>query len=65
MESFKLNIPALIAQVVHHNLQVFRLANVSGHHCVVVTVKQQFTQQLPNKQKFCTINIREIELATS
>lgn len=46
MESLKLNVGALVSQEVHHELQVLWFTDVPCHDCEVVSVQEQFTQQL-------------------
>lgn len=46
MESFKLDILALIPQSVHDDLQVLHAGDVSGHDCVVAPVEQYLAEQL-------------------
>lgn len=46
MECFKLDVPAVVSEHVHHQLQVFCSADVLGHYCEVVSVEEQFPEQL-------------------
>ena len=46
MECLKLDIPALVSEQVHHKLQVFRIANVLGHHSKVMAIQQELTKKL-------------------
>lgn len=46
MESLKLNVSALISQHVHHEFEVLWVADVLCHYSEVVSVQQQFTQEL-------------------
>lgn len=46
MERLKLYVPGLLFQHVHHELQVIRVGDVSGHDGEVVPVQQQLPQQL-------------------
>lgn len=45
MKSFKLDIPALLPQHVHHQLEVVRIAYIPGHDVEVVSIQEKFTQQ--------------------
>ena len=45
MEGLKLNVPRLLLQHVHHQLQVFGAGNVLCHHRKVVSIKEQLAQQ--------------------
>lgn len=49
MESLKLNVGALVSQEVHHELQVLWFTDVPCHDCEIVSVQEQFTQQLSHK----------------
>lgn len=46
MKGFKLNVPALVSEHVHHELQVFCIAYVFCHDCEVVTIQKQLTKKL-------------------
>lgn len=46
MKSFKLYVAAVVSQQVHHQFQVLGSADVSGHDCKVVSVQQEFSQEL-------------------
>lgn len=46
MESFELNILALISKHVHHHLKVGFLSDVSGHDAEIGTVKEDFAEEL-------------------
>lgn len=46
VESFELNILALVAQQVHHQLEIFLRRNVSRHHVKVCSIQQNLSQQL-------------------
>lgn len=43
MECFKLDVPAAISQHIHHELEVLWVADVAGHHCVVMPVQKQLS----------------------
>lgn len=49
MESLKLNVGALVPQEIHHELQVLWFTDVPCHDCEIVSVEEQFTQQLSHK----------------
>lgn len=46
VECFKLNVGAFISQQVHHQLEIFWFADVFCHDGKVVSVQNQFAQQL-------------------
>lgn len=46
MESFELDILALVPKHVHHHLQVGFLSDVSGHDAEIGTVKKDFAEEL-------------------
>ena len=46
VESFELNVATFLLQQVHHQLEIVSAANVACHDGEVVTIQQQFTQQL-------------------
>ena len=39
MESFKLDVSTFVLEHVHHQFQVFRIANVFCHHSEIVTIQ--------------------------
>lgn len=45
MKGLELNISTLLAQHVHHELEIVRIANVSGHYGEVVAVEEQLAEQ--------------------
>lgn len=45
VERFKLNVPALVPQEVHHHLQVRFRADISRHDGVIGTVEQDLAEQ--------------------
>lgn len=51
MEGFKLNVGAFVSKEVHHQFEVLWLADVLCHDGKVVSVQDQFTQQLQNRNK--------------
>ena len=46
VESFELDVLALVSKHVHHHLQVGFLSDVSGHDVEIGTVKEDFAQEL-------------------
>lgn len=46
VEGLELDVGTLVSEHIHHQLEVLRLADVACHHREVVSVQQQFTQQL-------------------
>ena len=46
MESFKLEVFALIPEQVHHHLEVGLTGDVSGHDVEIGTVEENLAQQL-------------------
>ena len=46
MESFELDILALVAQQIHHRLEILFISYVARHDGEVGTVKQNFAEQL-------------------
>lgn len=46
VESFELDILALVPKHVHHHLQIAFLGNVSSHDVEVGTVKEDFAEKL-------------------
>ena len=46
VEGLKLNVAALVAQQVHHELEVVGVADVDGHHLKVGAVEQDLAKQL-------------------
>lgn len=46
MKRFKLDVPALVSQHVHHELEVFGLADVFRHHSEVMSVQEKFAEEL-------------------
>lgn len=46
MEGLELDVGAFVSQQVHHQLEVFGLADVTRHHREVVSVQQQLAQEL-------------------
>lgn len=46
MKSFKLYVATVVSQHVHHQFQVLGSTDVFGHDCKVVSVQQEFSQEL-------------------
>ena len=46
MERFKLNVPTLVPQKVHHHFKVGLGADVSCHNVVVCPIEKDLTEQL-------------------
>lgn len=46
MKSFKLDVAAVVPQQVHHQFQVLGSTDVFGHDRKVVSVQQEFSQEL-------------------
>ena len=51
VEGLKLNVLGLVAQQVHHQFQIFRAANVRGHHIEVRPVQKKLSQKLAKERK--------------
>lgn len=49
MESFKLDVATLLAQQIHHELEIVRVTDIARHSGEIVPIQQQVSQQL------CTI----------
>lgn len=48
MKGFKLDVPALVSQHIHHELEVLRLADVFRHDGEVMSVQEKFAEELKN-----------------
>lgn len=46
VEGFELDVPAVVSQQVHHQLQVVRFADVLRHDGEVVPVQEKFPEEL-------------------
>lgn len=46
MKGFKLDVPALVSQHIHHELEVLGLADVFRHHSEVMSVQEKFAEEL-------------------
>jgi hypothetical protein len=46
VKCFKLNISTLFPQHIHHELEIFWVTNVPGHHRKIVPIQQQLTEKL-------------------
>ena len=46
VEGFELDVAAPIAQHIHHQLEVLRIGNILGHDGEIMTVQQEFPQEL-------------------
>lgn len=46
VKGFKLDVPALVSQHIHHELEVLGLADVFRHHSEVVSVQEKFAEEL-------------------
>lgn len=46
MEGFKLDVPAVVSQQVHHQLQVLCFTDVFGHDRKVIPVQKKLPEQL-------------------
>lgn len=46
VKRFKLDVPALVSQHIHHELEVLGLADVFRHHSEVVSVQEKFAKEL-------------------
>lgn len=49
VKGFKLDVPAVISQHVHHQLQILRPADVLGHNSKVVSVQEKFPEKLQER----------------
>lgn len=46
MEGFKLDVPAVVSQQVHHQLQVLGFTDVFCHDGEIVSVQEKFPEEL-------------------
>lgn len=46
MKRFKLDVPALVSQHIHHEFEVLGLADVFRHHSKVMSVQEKFAEEL-------------------
>lgn len=46
MKRFKLDVPTLVSQHVHHELEVLGLADVFRHHSKVMSVQEKLAEEL-------------------
>lgn len=56
VEGLKLDVSALVSEQVHHQLQVLGSADVLCHDSEVVSVQEQFSEQLENSKNKQTKN---------
>lgn len=54
MESLKLDVPAVVSQQVHHQLQVLRFTDVFCHDSKIIPVQKKFPKELKTDRQIVT-----------